>query len=103
MFTYNKNKMKKDLPIYTYIIAFASILFGAFLKILHHSNADTFLMIGLIAQCIFILFVIGEVVLSFKIKTNEKVMWIVGAIFMSSIVGLIYLFSARKRIANPSS
>lgn len=95
--------MKKDLPIYTFIIAFASILFGAFLKILHHANADTFLMIGLIAQCIFIFIVIREIVISTRIKTNEKVMWIVGVIFMASIVGLIYLFSARKRIANPSS
>lgn len=103
MFIFNINKVKRDLPIYAFFIAFVIILFGAFLKILHNPTADAFLKIGIIAQCIFILIVIREVVLSHKIKTNEKIMWIVGVIFMSSIVGLIYLFSARKRIANPSS
>ncbi len=96
-------KMKKDLPIYAYFFAFLAVFFGAFLKILHQHNANVFLIIGLLAQCFFIFLVIREVVLSHQIKTNEKVMWVIGIIFMSSIVGLVYLLSARKRIAHPST
>ena len=51
----------------------------------------------------FIYLVIKEVVKSNKIERHEKRMWIIGMIFMSTVLGWVYIFSARKRVVESNS
>lgn len=72
---------------------------GAYLKITHAANADTFLLIGVITVLIFIASAIYEVRTSAKISSAEKNLWTFAFIFFGSITGLVYFLAARKRIA----
>lgn len=47
---------------------------------------------------IFIIAAIYEVTQSTKIDRSEKIMWIIGFLFLTTIAGLIYVLSARKRV-----
>jgi hypothetical protein len=83
---------------YSYITSMLLTIIGALMKINHVPFSNVFLAIGLIALLIFIIYAIIEVNRSKKISDSEKFMWNVGFIFFGSITGLIYIFSARKRI-----
>lgn len=84
----------------SFYISFSLSIIGALFKTCHWSNTNVILAIGLLVSLSFIVLAASEVVSSKTITKNEKTMWIVGLIFISSIVGFIYIFSGRKRILN---
>lgn len=100
MTTFNKMFMKKDVLLYSFFVAIFFIIIGAWIKILHKPFADSFLIFGLIAQLFFIIIALKEIYTSIKISKSEKVMWTFGFIFLNTICGFVYLFSARKRVIN---
>jgi len=82
----------------TYLLSLINTATGAFLKIVHFEGARTVMTIGIIFTVFFILSSIYEVNISKRIKRNEKIMWTVGLICISAIVGFVYVFNGRKRI-----
>ena len=81
-----------------YLVSLFITIIGAVLKISHIDGAKAIISIGIVVSLVFILFSVYEVNISNRIDRNEKLMWTVGLIFISSITGFVYLFSARKRI-----
>ena len=82
----------------SFFAGFIIIIAGAFAKLLHYKSAELFLVAGLIFSLIFIITAIYEVRTSRYINSSEKTAWTVGFLFMSSIVGWVYLLSGRKRV-----
>ena len=81
-----------------YLVSLFITIIGAVLKISHVDGARAVITIGIAISMVFILFSVYEVNISKQIDRNEKLMWTVGLIFISSITGFVYVFSARKRI-----
>lgn len=65
---------------------------------MHKPGADTLIIVSLIAGVVFMIAAITEVSRSQKIDRSEKIMWFFGFIFLTTIAGLIYVLSARKRV-----
>jgi uncharacterized membrane protein YfhO len=81
-----------------YWINFITVILAAFLKIRHQENATFFLIIGLILSVLFVVLALMEVYSSKNISSNEKFMWTIGLILMSTLVGLIYIVKGRNRV-----
>ncbi len=93
--------MNKDkLVTYSFLLSFIITILGALIKVMHWPNGNLIITIGLLFLVIFVFTSIYEITNSEKIKNHEKIIWVVGFIFFSTITGLIYILSARKRIIN---
>ena len=60
---------------------------------MHKPDSDTLLLISLGAAAVFIITAILEVSQSEKIDRSEKIMWIIGFLFLTGIAGLVYMLS----------
>jgi len=87
----------KILPL-TFVLMIVFVFIGSFKKILHHSGADVFLAIGLLAMLLFTVIALYEVHSSKHINRIEKVMWIVGLLFGNSVTSIVYLLVGRKHV-----
>jgi uncharacterized membrane protein YciS (DUF1049 family) len=67
------------------------------MKISHLEYASIFLIIGILSSILYVVVGIYEVNNSNRISSSKKVLWIIGFILFSFIVGLFYLISARKK------
>lgn len=91
---------KRNLLIIVLIVSLCITLFGAWLKIIHEEGADLFLQAGIITSLLFTVIALYEVLSSTRINRLEKVLWSLGLVLAGSIVGLVYVFAERSRIAN---
>jgi len=73
-------------------------ILGTWFKLMHKPGADALIVGSFIAAAIFIITAIKEVSNSEKIDRSEKIMWFFGFIFLTTIAGLVYVLSARKRV-----
>jgi hypothetical protein len=89
---------KKNLFQKAFATSFLFIIIGAMMKISHWEYASIFLIIGILSSILFVVVGIYEVNNSNKISSSKKVLWIIGFILFSFIVGLFYLISGRKKI-----
>ena len=92
--------MKKDILTFSFFIGTILFIVGSWLKIIKYNDGSIFFELGLLSIILFIFLSIKEIIKSKSILTHEKTMWIIGMIFMSTLLGWIYIFSARKRIIN---
>jgi hypothetical protein len=86
---------------WSFVISLVLELTGAFMKIMHLPGADALLIIGIVANVVFIISALSEVWGSQRINSNEKIMWTLAFIFMGflgALAGLIYVLLARKRV-----
>ncbi len=82
----------------SFILMVCISISGVILKVMDNAWTEAFLIAAVLTALIFMAAAINEVTNSTRIERNEKIMWVIGFIFMSGIAGLIYLLSARKRI-----
>lgn len=91
--------MKKDFLVISFFAVWLLILVSFLFKYLGDGYTQFNLtLLIILVDLIFIYLVIKELVKSIQIERHEKRMWIIGIIFMSTVLGWIYIFSARKRI-----
>ena len=88
---------KNLIPIF-YVLSFIILFLGAIFKILHQPFGSEIMGLALISSIIYIVLSLLEIFKSERIDKTEKIMWLVGFIFLSTVAGFIYLISARKRI-----
>ena len=79
-------------------ISIGIAILATWFKLMHEPGSDSFLLISMVAASVFIITAILEVSQSEKIDRSEKIMWIVGFLFLTGIAGLVYIFSGRKRV-----
>lgn len=91
--------LKNDKMIKLYktslAISLAVTIVGAMLKIQHWPGGRLLISIGLLISLIYIVIALVEIYKANKSLT-EKLLWLVGFLMLSWIVGLIYYYSELK-------
>lgn len=82
----------------SFILGFTISFVAILVKVLHYPGSNTLLAIGILFIIAFIFSAILEIHDSKKLDGREKFMWTIGLITMATLIGTIYVFSARKRI-----
>lgn len=90
--------MRSKLLSTFYFLGTAIIIFGALQKILHRSSANIILEVGFLFAIVFTSFAIFEIMQSKTIQILEKLMWVLGLLFINTIAGFIYIVIARRKI-----
>ncbi|HSN60986.1 MAG TPA: hypothetical protein VLR49_08630 [Ferruginibacter sp.] len=90
----NKDKILRS----SLFISIAIAILATWYKLMHKPGFDSLFLVSIIAGIVFITTAIMEVSRSEKIDRSEKTMWIIGFLFLTTIAGLIYVLSARKRV-----
>lgn len=90
----NKEKILRS----SLFISIGIAILAAWYKLMHKPGADSLMLVSIIAGVVFMIIGIMEVSRSEKINRSEKIMWVFGFIFLTTIAGLIYVFNARKRV-----
>ncbi len=80
-----------------YISAIILTLVGVIMRRIHSGYDETFVIVGLISSLGYMSVGIYEVHTSKNFDSGEKIMWTVGFIFFSTITGLVYSISGRKK------
>jgi hypothetical protein len=86
---------------WSFVISLVFELLGALMKILHLPGADQLLIVGMVANGVFIVAALSEIWGSVRINSNEKFMWTIAFIFMGilgALAGMLYVLMGRKRI-----
>jgi hypothetical protein len=80
----NKDRLTRNI----FGISVLSLFLGGIVKILHiHFPISLLFSIGLASTLIYTIIVLIEIFSSDRIRVFEKVMWIVGFIFINTIAG----------------
>ena len=91
--------MNREKLIYaSFAASFILSTIGALMNIMHWENASFVLGIGIFALAVFVFAALYEIFQSSRIKTNEKIMWLVGFLALGWFAGLVYLLLGRKRV-----
>lgn len=91
--------MTKDKLIkISFGIALFCIVTGIAIKLMHISFPIPVLLVGIVFSIIYSVIAIQELSTSARIRSSEKVMWIIGFLFFNTITGLLYFTSRRKMI-----
>ena len=88
---------KTVLPI-IFIAALSLFLASSWGVLTRQAWSTNLTYVALAGGIIFIYLFIKEVWQSTNIEKSEKIMWTIGIIFMTTIVAIVYLLSARKRV-----
>lgn len=89
--------MKNTVFILLTVLIIAGSIVGSILKIMHTPGADFLLASGLISGFLFAILALSEILLS-PIQKTEKVMWVIGFIFLNWIAVILYMAVGRNRI-----
>lgn len=91
--------MKREVFIWSCcILAITCFVIGAFSVARHPELALVTGRISLIAWSCFIVAAVYEINRYTNLGTTARVLWTLGLLFLSPIVGLLYLMSARKSL-----
>ena len=90
--------LKEKILRTSLFISIGIAILATWFKLMHEPGSDSFLLISMVAASVFIITAILEVSQSEKIDRSEKIMWIVGFLFLTGIAGLAYMFAGRKRV-----
>lgn len=78
-------------------------IIGAYFKVTHTGDGETWLIVSFISWAIFVIASIYEVASSRTIGRSEKLLWTFGLILLSGVTGIVYLLVGRKRIVATAS
>jgi len=81
---------------FSLIISILAKITGAIFKIMHWPASNILFSIGVLVSLIFILIALMEIYISKEKSQIEKLLWLIGFIALSSIIGLIYYYSEIK-------
>lgn len=93
--TSNMKTLRKFIAL-PLIVGAVCTLLGAWMKILHWSNADLLLAAGLISSVIFTVLALVEIWNSDMVRRQDRIRWTVALILLGSLGGLIYLIFGRR-------
>jgi hypothetical protein len=85
------------------LLAFVTVLVGAVAKIMHLGGSEWLLGAGMVSTVVFTVMALWEVLTKAPVRGFEKLMWIVGLLFMPLLAGLLYLLVGRKRLLGHST
>ncbi|MCU0404736.1 MAG: PLD nuclease N-terminal domain-containing protein [Chitinophagaceae bacterium] len=89
--------MKNQVFLLLFILTIVGSFAGAVLKIMHAPGADILLAAALLGGYVFAVLALWEILPS-SINKSEKLMWMVGFVFLNWITVILYLAVGRNRI-----
>jgi hypothetical protein len=78
------------LYLFSLILSVGASILGAFLKVLHLPGASFVLGAGLALSLVYIFIGLHNVFTNRRIVLAEKIMWLVGFLFLNWIAGIVY-------------
>lgn len=81
---------QKTLIITLAVFSFFATTFGAFQKILHRQNADTFLAIGLICFAVFWITTLWQMLNSTFVTQRDRILWLLFILLMPFVGALLF-------------
>jgi hypothetical protein len=78
-----------------YLLSFILITIGLLFKIHHWPYSSDILSVGLLFSIVYVFIGIQTVLSKKRIEISEKIMWVAGFTFVSTITGLMYMLSKR--------
>lgn len=86
----------------TYLFNLALVCLLVIYRLNHIGNTENIFLAAMITQLLYAFPCLFEIGRSTRIPRHEKITWLIGMLFITIVAGGIYIFSARKRIANAS-
>lgn len=90
---------RNSIPI-LFVASNVLVIAGALMKIIHWSGSDSLILIGLACLLAFLILTFKEISYTKEIKENDKLLWYVGLISFTTVVGLLYILTKRNNISN---
>lgn len=84
----------------TYLFNIALVIILLLFRVQHIPNTDTIFLAALISQLLYAIPCMFEIIRSTRIPRFEKITWFTGMLCITVVAGGLYIFGARKRIAN---
>jgi len=76
-----------------YVLSFMLLIIGLLFKIQHWPYGRDILSVGLLLSIVYVFIGIQTVLSQKSIEISEKIMWVAGFTFVSTITGLMYMLS----------
>lgn len=84
----------------TYLFNVALVIILVLFRLQHIPNDGLLFLAAMVSQLLYAIPCMFEIVRSARIPRFEKVTWFLGMLFITVVAGGLYIFGARKRIAN---
>jgi hypothetical protein len=84
----------------TYLFNVALVIILLLFRMQHNPNVELLFYAAMISQLLYAIPCMIEITRSARIPRFEKVTWFLGMLFITVVAGGLYIFGARKRIAN---
>lgn len=84
----------------TYLFNVALVIILVMFRMYHVPNIDMLFLAAMASQLMYAIPCMIEISRSTRIPRFEKVTWFIGMLFITVVAGGLYIFGARKRIAN---
>jgi hypothetical protein len=88
--------MDRKILKFSYWLSMILTIIGAWLKIIHAEGAEEFVICALLATGFFLYVFISDTRKSLYMNSTEKLMWVIGFIFMGWLAGFLYLTNHRR-------
>jgi len=94
--------MKKSYIIFRacLFLGFSIILIGALFKIMHWPGANIMILLGFLTSLVYMVIGIADAFDDPNNSTTEKVLWLLGFLMSSFIIGIVYYFLKIKPKVN---
>jgi hypothetical protein len=84
----------------TYLFNVALVIILVIFRLQHIPTVEMIFLAAMISQLLYAIPCMIEIARSTRIPRFEKVTWFLGMLFITVVAGGLYIFGARKRIAN---
>jgi len=84
----------------TYFFNVSLVIILVIFRLQHISATETIFLAAMASQLMYAIPCMIEISRSTRIPRFEKVTWFIGMLFITVVAGGLYIFGARKRIAN---
>ena len=84
----------------TYLFNVALVIILVLFRLQHIPNAEMIFLAAMVSQLMYAIPCMIEISRSTRIPRFEKFTWFVGMLCITIVAGGLYIFGARKRIAN---
>ena len=91
---------KPQLLPATYLFNVALVIILLLFRLQHIPNTEMLFLAAMASQLMYAIPCMIEISRSTRIPRFEKVTWFIGMLFITVVAGGLYIFGARKRIAN---
>jgi hypothetical protein len=84
----------------TYLFNLSLVCILLVFRLNHIATSEAIFLAAMVSQLLYAIPCMFEIGRSTRVPRHEKIAWMLGMLFVTVIAGGLYIFGARKRIAN---